>query len=114
MKLSDLTGSSGKWKIDEAYMAFGGMGPTTLMYLFILFSSLFFFLCTLFLFYFLMCNWQLFLFMYRAKTSCQFLIGKEWGESFILDTSKLLLKDLPLSATSPGGQIEFRKALCRL
>ena len=49
----------------------------------------------------------------QCKTTSDFLSGKEWTTGLLQSekTSALILQDLPLSATSPGGQIEFRKTL---
>jgi xanthine dehydrogenase/oxidase len=41
----------------------------------------------------------------------QYLTGKTWGSDLLDPVYKLILEDLPLPATAPGGQIEFRKLL---
>ncbi|KAI8847735.1 molybdopterin binding aldehyde oxidase/xanthine dehydrogenase [Chytridium lagenaria] len=46
-----------------------------------------------------------------AKESSKFLVGKKWEPSLVDEIAPLILKDLPLTATAPGGQIEFRKLL---
>ena len=46
-----------------------------------------------------------------AKSASAYVVGKKWSASLVDVCYPLLLADMPLSATSPGGQIEFRKAL---
>ncbi|KAJ3105387.1 hypothetical protein HDU97_008141 [Phlyctochytrium planicorne] len=65
------------WKVKDASLSYGGMGPTTL----------------------------------KAKESSASLIGKVWSASLVDEISPAILRDLPLGATAPGGQIEFRKLL---
>ena len=46
-----------------------------------------------------------------AKSASAHVVGKKWSMELLEECHDLLLKDTPLMATSPGGQIEFRKAL---
>ena len=48
-----------------------------------------------------------------AKKTADYTKGKLWGQEVLKDCFPLLLEDLPLSASSPGGQIEFRKSLAQ-
>jgi xanthine dehydrogenase/oxidase len=48
-----------------------------------------------------------------ALKTNEFLKGKEWSLPVIEQCYSLILEDLPLTATSPGGMIEFRKALAQ-
>ncbi|KAJ3340046.1 hypothetical protein HDU91_000901, partial [Kappamyces sp. JEL0680] len=50
-------------------------------------------------------------FAMATKQTNAFLQGKKWGADVVDQCHALLLKDMPLAATSPGGQIEFRKTL---
>jgi xanthine dehydrogenase/oxidase len=50
-------------------------------------------------------------FAISTKKTDAFLKGKIWSMSVVEQCYPLLLEDMPLSATSPGGQIEFRKSL---
>jgi xanthine dehydrogenase/oxidase len=52
-------------------------------------------------------------FTMAAKKTCEYMKGKVWSEQIVQGCYPLLLEDLPLSATSPGGQIEFRKSLAQ-
>ncbi|KAJ3218506.1 hypothetical protein HDU67_005308 [Dinochytrium kinnereticum] len=47
----------------------------------------------------------------KAKDASKLLVGKKWDASLVDEIAPVILKDLPLIATSPGGQIEFRKLL---
>jgi xanthine dehydrogenase/oxidase len=48
-----------------------------------------------------------------ATKTVSFFIGKKWDISLVDQACGLLLNDLPLTATSPGGQIQYRKTLCQ-
>jgi xanthine dehydrogenase/oxidase len=48
-----------------------------------------------------------------ALKTNEFLKGKEWSLPVIEQCYSFILEDLPLTATSPGGMIEFRKALAQ-
>ncbi|KAJ3256861.1 hypothetical protein HK103_005105 [Boothiomyces macroporosus] len=50
-------------------------------------------------------------FALQAKKTSAYLKGKVWSEGEVKTACKLLLEDMPLSGTSPGGQIEYRKTL---
>jgi xanthine dehydrogenase/oxidase len=39
------------------------------------------------------------------------LKGKVWSIEIVKACFPLILEDMPLSATAPGGQIQYRKAL---
>jgi xanthine dehydrogenase/oxidase len=47
----------------------------------------------------------------QANSTAEFLRGQVWSPSTVDKCFPLILQDLPLSATAPGGQIEFRKSL---
>jgi xanthine dehydrogenase/oxidase len=63
--------------IQEAVLAYGGMGATTLL----------------------------------AKKTGDALVGKKLSLELPSQISSILLQDLPLQASSPGGQIQYRKTL---
>ncbi|XP_012937557.1 xanthine dehydrogenase/oxidase [Aplysia californica] len=46
-----------------------------------------------------------------AETTMAGLLGKEWNEGLIAETNELLASDLPLVPGSPGGVVEYRRAL---
>ncbi|KAJ1566853.1 hypothetical protein HK096_000180 [Nowakowskiella sp. JEL0078] len=46
-----------------------------------------------------------------AKNSSEFVIGKEWNISLVDEVSRLLIEDMPMSYSTPGGQVEYRKTL---
>lgn len=48
-----------------------------------------------------------------ARKASEHLKGKKWSDSLIQELHPLLLEDMPLTATSPGGQIEYRKTLAQ-
>ncbi|KAJ3111857.1 hypothetical protein HDU96_005283 [Phlyctochytrium bullatum] len=49
--------------------------------------------------------------MGMAEQSSAKLVGKVWDKSLVDQVAKTILDDLPLPATAPGGQIEYRKLL---
>lgn len=48
-----------------------------------------------------------------AKKTANAMLGKKWSISLIEEFSSLVLEDMPLAASSPGGQIQFRKTLAQ-
>ncbi|XP_068222819.1 xanthine dehydrogenase/oxidase [Palaemon carinicauda] len=46
-----------------------------------------------------------------APITMKKLIGKKWDSSLLEEATMLLLEDLPLSPSAPGGMIEYRRAL---
>jgi xanthine dehydrogenase/oxidase len=48
-----------------------------------------------------------------AASAMRFIVGKEWSLDLVEEIAPLILDDLPLTATSPGGQIQFRKTLAQ-
>ena len=48
-----------------------------------------------------------------ALETMRYLIGRRWEEpSLVEDTCRLLLQDLPLSPSAPGGMSTYRQSLC--
>ena len=48
-----------------------------------------------------------------AKKTMQYLIGRNWeDETLMEDACRLLLEDLPLSPSAPGGMSSYRQSLC--
>ncbi|KAI8902934.1 molybdopterin binding aldehyde oxidase/xanthine dehydrogenase [Globomyces pollinis-pini] len=52
-------------------------------------------------------------FSLHTKKTNAFLRGKVFSKSVIEECYPLLLEDMPLQATSPGGQIQYRKTLAQ-
>jgi xanthine dehydrogenase/oxidase len=82
--------------VNDCQFAFGGMGPTTLMYVlrslrqFCLFTTYF-------------CS---------SKEAGKFCIGKRWSMDLFEPAADLMIKqDLFLPASAPGGMPEYRRAL---
>ncbi|KAL5036700.1 hypothetical protein BDV3_005886 [Batrachochytrium dendrobatidis] len=48
-----------------------------------------------------------------APKTLEFIRGKIWTRSLVDQMSLLLLDDMPMSATAPGGQVEYRKSLAQ-
>nr|XP_045603418.1 xanthine dehydrogenase/oxidase-like [Procambarus clarkii] len=46
-----------------------------------------------------------------ALTTMKELVGKQWDPSLLEDALTLLLQDLPLPPSAPGGMVEYRRAL---
>ncbi|KAJ3287637.1 hypothetical protein HK104_008503 [Borealophlyctis nickersoniae] len=46
-----------------------------------------------------------------AKSASQYVVGKPWTQETVDEASKLLVQDLPLTLSSPGGQIQYRRLL---
>ncbi|KAI8800353.1 molybdopterin binding aldehyde oxidase/xanthine dehydrogenase [Cladochytrium replicatum] len=47
----------------------------------------------------------------RANSASDFLIGKRLSATLVNEVSEVLMKDMPMSFSTPGGQVEYRKAL---
>lgn len=46
-----------------------------------------------------------------ARGTMKELVGRKWDSSLLEDGASLLLRDLPLSYSAPGGMVEYRRAL---
>ncbi|KAM7152977.1 aldehyde oxidase 2-like isoform 1-T1 [Macrochelys suwanniensis] len=46
-----------------------------------------------------------------AKKSCQRLIGRQWNEQMLDEACKLVLGEISLSPSAPGGKVEYRRTL---
>ncbi|XP_063775025.1 xanthine dehydrogenase/oxidase isoform X2 [Pseudophryne corroboree] len=46
-----------------------------------------------------------------ATEACKELVGREWNDSLLQDTCRLLAKEMALSPDVPGGMVEFRHTL---
>nr|XP_045608332.1 xanthine dehydrogenase/oxidase-like isoform X2 [Procambarus clarkii] len=46
-----------------------------------------------------------------ALTTMKALVGRQWDPSLLEDATSLLLQDLPLPPSAPGGMVEYRRAL---
>uniref|UniRef100_A0A8C3S4B4 FAD-binding PCMH-type domain-containing protein n=1 Tax=Chelydra serpentina TaxID=8475 RepID=A0A8C3S4B4_CHESE len=46
-----------------------------------------------------------------AKKSCQRLIGRHWNEQMLDEACKLVLGEISLSPSAPGGKVEYRRTL---
>ncbi|KAG8520970.1 Aldehyde oxidase [Galemys pyrenaicus] len=46
-----------------------------------------------------------------AKNSCQKLIGRSWNEKMLDEACRLLLDEVSLPGSAPGGKVEFRRTL---
>uniref|UniRef100_W5MWS9 aldehyde oxidase n=1 Tax=Lepisosteus oculatus TaxID=7918 RepID=W5MWS9_LEPOC len=47
----------------------------------------------------------------KAKKTCQEIIGRPWNEKTISEAYRLLLDEIELPPSAPGGMVEFRRAL---
>ncbi|XP_025022291.1 aldehyde oxidase [Python bivittatus] len=46
-----------------------------------------------------------------ARNSCQKLIGRNWNEQMLNEACKLILEEITLSPSAPGGKVEYRRTL---
>ncbi|XP_043934178.1 aldehyde oxidase 3-like [Protopterus annectens] len=46
-----------------------------------------------------------------ARKTCQQLIGRTWDEDMLSTACRLILDEISLPATAPGGMVEFRRTL---
>ncbi|XP_074858018.1 aldehyde oxidase 2-like isoform X2 [Carettochelys insculpta] len=46
-----------------------------------------------------------------ARKSCQRLIGRQWNEQLLDDACKLVLGEISLPPSAPGGKVEYRRTL---
>ncbi|XP_021012490.1 aldehyde oxidase isoform X2 [Mus caroli] len=46
-----------------------------------------------------------------AKNSCQRLIGRPWNEEMLDTACRLVLDEVTLAASAPGGKVEFKRTL---
>ncbi|NP_001280177.1 aldehyde oxidase 1-like [Anolis carolinensis] len=46
-----------------------------------------------------------------VKETCQALIGRPWDEQMLDDACRMVLKEILLPSSAPGGKIEFRRTL---
>lgn len=46
-----------------------------------------------------------------AKNSCQRLIGRPWNEGMLDTACRLVLDEVTLAASAPGGKVEFKRTL---
>ncbi|NP_001289031.1 aldehyde oxidase 1 [Papio anubis] len=46
-----------------------------------------------------------------AKNSCQKLIGRHWNEEMLDTACRLVLEEVSLSGSAPGGKVEFKRTL---
>ncbi|XP_063147934.1 aldehyde oxidase isoform X3 [Candoia aspera] len=46
-----------------------------------------------------------------ARNSCQKLIGRNWNEQMLDEACKLILEEITLSPSAPGGKVEYRRTL---
>ncbi|CAM5147772.1 unnamed protein product [Eretmochelys imbricata] len=46
-----------------------------------------------------------------ARKSCQRLIGRQWNEQMLDEACKLVLGEISLSPSAPGGKVEYRRTL---
>ncbi|XP_064419619.1 aldehyde oxidase isoform X3 [Latimeria chalumnae] len=46
-----------------------------------------------------------------VKKTCKELIGRPWNEEMLSEACRLLLDELPLPGSAPGGMVEYRRAL---
>lgn len=47
----------------------------------------------------------------ELNSSLQELVGRKWDSSLLEDGTSLLMRDLPLSYSAPGGMVEYRRTL---
>ncbi|KAE8580256.1 hypothetical protein XENTR_v10024375 [Xenopus tropicalis] len=46
-----------------------------------------------------------------AKTTCQDLIGKHWDDHMLSEACRLMVHEITLSPSAPGGMVEYRSTL---
>ncbi|XP_053900314.1 aldehyde oxidase 1-like isoform X1 [Malaclemys terrapin pileata] len=46
-----------------------------------------------------------------AKHTCQALIGRHWNEQMLDEACRLVLKEVSLPGSAPGGKVEYRRTL---
>ncbi|XP_070789374.1 aldehyde oxidase isoform X1 [Pituophis catenifer annectens] len=46
-----------------------------------------------------------------ARNSCQKLIGRNWNEEMLNEACKLILEEITLSPSAPGGKVEYRRTM---
>ncbi|XP_061464041.1 aldehyde oxidase 3-like isoform X2 [Rhineura floridana] len=46
-----------------------------------------------------------------ARNTCQLLIGRNWNEQMLNDACRLILEEIILSPSAPGGKVEYRRTL---
>ncbi|KAL7991531.1 hypothetical protein Chor_015787 [Crotalus horridus] len=46
-----------------------------------------------------------------ARNSCQELIGRNWNEQMLNEACKLILEEITLSPSAPGGKVEYRRTM---
>ncbi|XP_029140847.1 aldehyde oxidase isoform X3 [Protobothrops mucrosquamatus] len=46
-----------------------------------------------------------------ARNSCQKLIGRNWNEQMLNEACKLILEEITLSPSAPGGKVEYRRTM---
>ncbi|RKO85396.1 Molybdopterin-binding domain of aldehyde dehydrogenase-domain-containing protein, partial [Blyttiomyces helicus] len=46
-----------------------------------------------------------------AKKASALPVGQEWNDELVESIQRTLLEDMPMSASAPGGMVEYRKAL---
>ncbi|KAH0621634.1 hypothetical protein JD844_023158 [Phrynosoma platyrhinos] len=46
-----------------------------------------------------------------ARTSCLKLIGRNWNEQFLDEACRLILEEIVMSPSAPGGKVEYRRSL---
>ncbi|NP_001295389.1 aldehyde oxidase 3 [Oryctolagus cuniculus] len=46
-----------------------------------------------------------------ARESCQRLLGRCWDEDMLNEACRLVLDEIPLPASAPGGRVDYRRAL---
>uniref|UniRef100_A0A670Y181 Aldehyde oxidase 1 n=1 Tax=Pseudonaja textilis TaxID=8673 RepID=A0A670Y181_PSETE len=46
-----------------------------------------------------------------ARNSCQKLIGRNWNEQMLNEACQLILEEITLSPSAPGGKVEYRRTM---
>uniref|UniRef100_A0A8C6XWJ2 Aldehyde oxidase 1 n=1 Tax=Naja naja TaxID=35670 RepID=A0A8C6XWJ2_NAJNA len=46
-----------------------------------------------------------------ARNSCQKLIGRNWNEQMLNEACQLILEEVTLSPSAPGGKVEYRRTM---
>ncbi|XP_071977277.1 aldehyde oxidase-like [Engystomops pustulosus] len=46
-----------------------------------------------------------------AKETSQRLVGKHWNEDMLSEACKLILEEIPLNPSAPGGMVEYKRTL---
>ena len=47
----------------------------------------------------------------NIRTLSQAMEGRSWDPTLLEDATSLILQDLPLAPSAPGGMVEYRRAL---